>query len=540
MIPLSFTGRATSGKYHPVRRIEGTGDVNFLYFDESENTLYAASSQGIMLLDLDSYAQKRINQNSGLPNQFIYALTKDANGHLWASTNAGILSFDPNAQPLRVKQYTTLNGLSSNEFIPGAVLRDRNGFLWWGSTRGVDVFHPDSLRDIGHAPKLALVGLKIHDQAWQGDSAITMLQRLDLPYNQNTLRFELAAMEYLDPSRNQFKVMLQRQDEPAVWANLGTQNFVTYANLKPGKYQFRFIACNAEGIWVEETKSRNLVIFIHPHWSDTWWFRTLLALSVLGLVALGTSFYYRYRLHLQQLDSEKKQRVAELQRRDLAYAAAVAEQQRKATESEMKLLRAQLNPHFLFNAMNSVNRYILLNEKDKASAYLGDFARLTRSILDNSRNLTISLSDELTMLEHYLRLESHRFDQQITWDISVDPALDPFDVLVPSMFLQPFAENAILHGLAPRGSGHIQVRVLAREELLCCLLRDNGVGRKLKSVGQVPHRASLGMKLISERLNAFANLQGGQAEVVIRDLTDQEGLPLGTEVEVCMPLQLDF
>jgi Histidine kinase len=146
------------------------------------------------------------------------------------------------------------------------------------------------------------------------------------------------------------------------------------ANLSPGHYTFRFIACNAEGIWVEEQNACTLDIVIYPHWSDTWWFWSLLALAILGFVATATAFYYRYRLRAQRLANEKQQREAERQRLELGKNVPLADEQRKTAESEMKLLRSQLNPHFLFNAMNSVNRYILAN--DKADERLDSFAAL--------------------------------------------------------------------------------------------------------------------------------------------------------------------
>lgn len=140
-----------------------------------------------------------------------------------------------------------------------------------------------------------------------------------------------------------------------------------------------------------------------------------------------------------------------------------------------------------------------------------------------------------------LRLENHRFGQQITWDIAVDPDLDDEEIQVPSMFLQPFAENAILHGLAPKGGGHIEIRIEQRDGHLCCTLRDNGVGRHAKpdapTPNNAPKRASVGMRLIAERLDAFAGLQGGQAEVLVRDLKDAEGGSLGTDVEVRVPVR---
>jgi ligand-binding sensor domain-containing protein len=526
-------------KFNSLKTFLKTGLVNHIFVDDDNNKLWAATANGIFKIDLNTMEYSSINEQSGLPNQYIYAIAQDKKGNLWLSTNQGIIRFNPDQKPYKFKQYTTRDGLSSNEFNPGAALMDSRGYLWFGSTKGIDVFHPDSIQDLGHAPQLAIVGLKIHDQEWRGDTAIEVVQRIQLPYNQNTLRLELAAMEYLDPERNKFKVLLQLDNEQTTWTDLGTQNFVTYANLKPGKYTFKFIACNAEGIWNDEKEARVLYIDIAPHWSDTWWFRTLLGALILGFVAVATALYYRYQLRAQQLQNEKIQREAERQRMELEKNVALADGQRKVAESEMKLLRSQLNPHFLFNAMNSINRYILSNEKEKASEYLGQFAQLTRSILDNSRNRTIALADELKMLHHYLSLENHRFRQQINWTFTISPDLDEEEVQVPSMLLQPFAENAILHGLAPKGGGNIAVEISEHENRLQCIIRDDGVGRQIRTLlptDEKPKHASVGMRLIAEQLDAFAGLEGQSASIAINDLKDAEGKPTGTEVIIILPL----
>ncbi len=522
-----------------VKKIDNTYEDNCFFEDRNLDIMWVASSQGLLSINSETFDCYSITERDGMPNHYIYAVLRDGRQNLWFSTNRGIICFNPDIKPYQFRSFTTFDGLSSNEFNIASALQDSRGYLWFGSTKGVDVFHPDSIQDLGHAPQLAIVGLKIHDQEWRGDTAIEVVHRIQLPYNQNTLRLELAAMEYLDPERNKFKVLLQLDNEQTTWTDLGTQNFVTYANLKPGKYTFKFIACNAEGIWNDEKEARVLYIDIAPHWSDTWWFRTLLAALILGFVAVATALYYRYQLRAQQLQNEKIQREAERQRMELEKIVALADGQRKVAESEMKLLRSQLNPHFLFNAMNSINRYILSNEKEKASEYLGQFAQLTRSILDNSRNRTIALADELKMLHHYLSLENHRFRQQINWTFTISPDLDEEDVQVPSMLLQPFAENAILHGLAPKGGGHIAVEISEQENRLQCIIRDDGVGRQISTslpTNEKPKHASVGMRLIAEQLDAFAGLEGQSASIAINDLKDAEGKPTGTEVIIILPL----
>lgn len=466
---------------------------------------------------------------------WVYDIAIDVQGRLWLKTADGLMLYDPTTDSSTLFDANKGLTLSFEERRPLFANLRRNTF-WYGSTL---CFTPDSIRPSPLRARPRLVSLKIHDRLWSGETAVAVAKRIELEPQQNTLRFEMTALDFdCRPGESLFKVKFDKEHEDTPWTDLGTQNFATYANLSPGTYHFRFLAGNAESGWIPVSEARYLTVVIHPYFYQTWWFRTLFVASVLGFIAAATAFYYRYQLRAQQLENEKQQREAERQRLELEKTAAVADGQRKVAESEMKLLRSQLNPHFLFNAMNSINRYILSNEKDKASEYLGQFAQLTRSILDNSRSLIIPLADELKTLRHYLALENHRFQQNIHWTFTVGADLDEEDVLVPSMFLQPFAENAILHGLAPKGGGHIALVITQQEGVLQCVFRDDGVGRQPTSIlaDGKPKHASVGMRLIAERLDAFAGLQGQSATFVLHDLKNEAGQSLGTEVVIRLPL----
>jgi ligand-binding sensor domain-containing protein len=509
--------------------------VNQITPDTLHKKIWVATTSGLLSVDPGTLEVAAVPLGPILSNRPMDIVVCDNRGNIWLGASPDVIKM--NVQSGAIKVFTAASGVNNTKFNMGAGFFDPAlGQVYMGGESGVDVFSHD-VDYRGKAPDLVITGLKIHDQPWRDSISIEQTKRLQLPYHQNTLQLAFAALEYTDPNRNQFKTRLLGSD--TTWSNIGTQNFITYANLPPGRYTFQFTACNAEGIW-QPTPCSLEIIIIPPYW-QTWWFRSLLALAILGFVATATAFYYRYRLRAQQLANEKQQREAERQRLELEKTVALADEQRKTAESEMKLLRSQLNPHFLFNAMNSVNRYILANDKDKASEYLGQFARLTRGILENSRSLTIPLSDELNMLEQYIALENHRFDGHIHWDIVIHPDLDPEDLLVPSMFLQPFAENAILHGLAPKGGGQIIIQVDTADNRLRCTIQDNGVGRgaspsTTQQPASGPKRASVGMRLISERLDSFAALEGQKAQVDITDLKDETGQPAGTVVSILIPL----
>jgi tetratricopeptide (TPR) repeat protein len=214
---------------------------------------------------------------------------------------------------------------------------------------------------------------------------------------------------------------------------------------------------------------------------------------------------------------------------------------REVMEVEMKALRAQMNPHFISNALHSINRYVMENDKRNASGYLTKFASLMRLILEHSREREVPLQEDLHALDLYLQLELLRCNNSFTYHIDVDSQIDPENTLVPPMLLQPFAENAILHGLSERENGLISIRVSKANDMICCAIEDNGAG--------APHtttqpdgktRKSLGRKIIHERLNIINRLKKAKATVDTVQLRDAAGKPKGLRVELFLPFETAF
>lgn len=221
-------------------------------------------------------------------------------------------------------------------------------------------------------------------------------------------------------------------------------------------------------------------------------------------------------------------------------AIRASEYQQHVTELELKALRAQMNPHFIFNCMNSINRLILEDRNEQASHNLTKFSRLVRMMLEHSEKKYISLTEELNMLDTYIQLESQRFKGKIDYEIQVDPALDPDEIDIPSMILQPFVENAIWHGLMHRGDGkgNILIQLEARGEILLCRIEDNGIGRDkalaLKEAKKPSHK-SMALTVTKERLSLLNKTDSAQLIDII-DLKDDSDRALGTRVHVHIPM----
>ena len=213
--------------------------------------------------------------------------------------------------------------------------------------------------------------------------------------------------------------------------------------------------------------------------------------------------------------------------------------QKEVAELKLTALQAQMNPHFIFNSLNSINWYILKNKPAEASIYLTKFSKLVRLILDNSKNLSIPLDKELDALKLYLDLESMRFEDTFEYEFQTDDAVDMEEVMIPPLILQPFVENAIWHGLMHKnGKGTLLIQIYPENGHLKCIVQDDGIGRRaserLKSSGKKTHE-SKGLKLTTDRIKLIHQDYLKENTIRIIDLVSANGEAAGTRVEVLLP-----
>ncbi|WP_407667053.1 sensor histidine kinase [Mucilaginibacter sabulilitoris] len=209
----------------------------------------------------------------------------------------------------------------------------------------------------------------------------------------------------------------------------------------------------------------------------------------------------------------------------------------------MQMLRTQMNPHFIFNSLNSINRFILQNNKTDAAEYLTKFSRLVRMILQNSQNTIITLEDELNALRLYLELEMLRFDNRFSYNLTIENDVDISMIKVPPLIIQPFVENAIWHGLMPKETpGLVEIVITEADNMLITKVSDDGVGRAQavpEENNHVKNHRSYGIDLTTQRIKIMYNETPSKAPVTINDLTDTEGNPAGTEVILILPICYD-
>jgi tetratricopeptide (TPR) repeat protein len=217
--------------------------------------------------------------------------------------------------------------------------------------------------------------------------------------------------------------------------------------------------------------------------------------------------------------------------------------ERQVSEVEMQAMRLQMNPHFIFNCMHSINKYVMDNEKQLASEFLIRFSKLMRLILENSREKLIPISSDLLTLELYMQLEALRFKHKFDYSISVDPAIDTEKTLIPPMLLQPFVENSIVHGIQNRAGGLIKINISKEGGMIRCTVEDNGIGRKqaahFKSTTETK-KQSLGVKITQERLQIISQLKKVKTAIFMEDLKGTDNSNNGLRVELLLPLETEF
>ena len=221
-------------------------------------------------------------------------------------------------------------------------------------------------------------------------------------------------------------------------------------------------------------------------------------------------------------------------RRDAQQKQQEAELKAEISDIEMKVMRLQMNPHFIFNTLNSISDFIAKNDARQADEYLSKFARVMRMTLENSEKKSIPLADDLAALEAYMQLEAKRLNGKFHYSISVAEDIDPENTMVPPMIFQPFVENSIWHGIAKKqGDGNIRITITRQGEMLHCLIDDDGIGRR-EATRTNSANQSLGMKITKARLDMLNKVKKSKAAIELSDLAE------GMSVQVNLPIELSF
>lgn len=480
---------------------------------DKHGNLYAATMNGVMMFNPDKHSYKLISEKEGLSSELVYAIgiTKD-NNYLWVGTNQGINRIDLNKLRydfIDILKYGKNDGFSGVESNSHGIFEDTDSTIWFGTVNGLVKYSPKEFIENDNLSKTLITNIKLaYNDTALADGAV-------LPYYLNNISFYFDGICLTAPEKVLYSYKLENYDKN--WSPNTEINNTKYDNLPPGKYIFKVKSCNNEGVWNVEPTTFSFTVK-SPYYK-TWWFILLCIASISTIVIVIFSVRVRQIKRKQQVEFE---------------------QQVEISKAELKALRAQMNPHFVFNSLNSIQHYILNSKGDEAVKYLNKFAKLIRTILNNSEKPLVTINEDIEALRLYLELQKMRFDNKFDYSIQLHDSIDGDYDEIPPMLIQPYLENAILHGINPKqGNGHISIIIKVVNQFIKISIIDDGIGREksktIQSLQPAARHKSLGMKITKDRVRILNSLHQSTLNVNIIDLYNEKNEAIGTQVDLFIP-----
>lgn len=468
----------------------------------TENGIYASTfSDGLIFINKQ---HKAIAVNNKNINKTIYKIKQDGS-YLWMLTDVFLQKY--NIANNTVTNYTYADGLPKAE-IKDLLLFNKKVFL--ATTDGLVVFN-DKLNSINTvAPNLLINQVLINNEV------VKLANEYQLSSTQNNIAINFSLLSFRN-SDNAEKIEYNINN--GNWQSLTTGNrTLSLPSLAAGTYLVSFRAFNEDGVGTN--KDIQLYFFIAAPFYKQIWFVVLIVLS--GMALVFTFFIFRLR-NIQQKNELLSQKI-------------LLEQELQ--QSLLSSIKSQMNPHFLFNALNTIQSYIYTNDKENASQYLGKFSTLTRMILDMSNKEIVALSEEIKALNLYLELEQLRFEDKLVYHFSIDKNISTETTFIPSMIIQPYIENAIKHGLLHKKNDWLlNITFSKKENQLVVCIDDNGIGRK-RSEELNKHKSkhqSFATNANQKRLEILNKGLPQSIALEIIDKADTHGNILGTLVKLFIP-----
>lgn len=508
------------------------------------NKLYIAAEEGIYLIDQNNFTYKIIAQIKNLKkgkineagaivvlckyegiwiisenkvvnckfpeiaNLKINDFSLNSTNEVWLATNKGLIKMSIE-NPKSYTIYDAKYGLPERNFKKIECI---NSDLFVGSEE--EIFHLRNgwIRNLQNLGKLKLKQINLNNKP------VSSNELKDLSYDQNNITIQV---ENLNFSKNpEGKKIYYQLELEGISKNLNytIENEIFLSNLSPGEYKLNIFTNTDPNSTDYKVLSFNFQIN-KPFWFQ-WWFLFLVTLMIAGVIFLLVKKYIK-RIR------EKDQKDAELMNLISSY--------------QMASIRAQMNPHFIFNCINSIQRYIITNDSKTAYGYLTKFSKLIRMVLNYSEEDFISLNQELEIVGLYVEMEQLRFENVFTYEVNIDENIDGEKLTMPPMMLQPYIENSIWHGIMHLDksiNGKILISISAKENTLVVTVEDNGIGREeSKKLASRQHK-SKAISLNEKRIQAINTInQSIKGTIVIEDVIDTDSHVKGTRVKIIIPQQ---
>jgi ligand-binding sensor domain-containing protein len=459
-------------------------DLNFTDIEKSNLNIFIATTlgDGVVFFNKDTCIQ--INEKSGLSDNMCSSVFIQNDTTVWVTTLHGLNRIIYKYIAGRFKVW--IKNIYRNDGLPSDYINDiyiYNDSIWLATNTGLAIFNENDLPNYTYSPKIAVDAFKANGK--QQEILKTSTIQLDRTNNNIVIEFNCRTFKNAGSVLYKYRMVGLNSN----WVET-RNNQVDFTGLAPGKYTFEVYAYSVNENW--KTNIEQLQFNIKPAFWQTLWFKILVATFVLFIALLIIFKQFR----------KVKNRFT-LQEKIINY-------EKELLELEQQALRLQMNPHFIFNALNSIQHAILTGKQHDAYNSLELFSSLIRGILENSKHKFISLEDEIEILKIYIEIESKRFSSDFKYEVKIDSEIDTDGIKIPPMLIQPFVENSIWHGLMPKAAGEkkLILSFTGTDNSVVCKVEDNGIGRNKASIAKnKKHATSLGTALTFSRVANINNLE---------------------------------
>jgi ligand-binding sensor domain-containing protein len=462
----------------------------------SNSICISSISQGLLFMSGNKIIRAINESNSTCENELKCITISEK--YIWVCGVKNLIRINIKTSQLGI--FSIFNGINTKDIN---AITTSFGKIFLATNKGLITFPENILWKNSHLPTVRINYLILDGKVLKSNKNYV------LPYNNNKFTINISSISF--KSKGQYTYQYRIQNSDKTWTSLPANvKNIQLTRIPPGKYFFQIQAINENGI-LSTMKTFHFSV-ASPIWQK-WWFYLLI--SLFFVLLFGIVFYFRIR-----------------------YIKRRSDLKNKLTASQLTALKSQMNPHFMFNALNSIQDLVLRNDSKNSNIYLSKFSNLMRKILDASDKEYISLQNELDILNLYLDLEKLRFGNDFSFIITVDNTIDPYYIQLPSMIIQPFIENALKHGLLhKKGNKKLEI-IFTLNDVLICEIIDNGIGRKHANeikLRQANTTTSFATEATEKRIDLLNSYSNVNYAFTIIDLM-QEDKPAGTKVILTLPL----
>lgn len=463
--------------------------------------VWSVQGKGVVLYNPKTRRSHLIGAEQGLAGTMFNRLSPASDGSLWVQSDAGVSQvrlFSDSVFNVRNFPIWFCNG---NDVLGISAEKE----IWLTTRKGLVRFKPELLKKNSTPPRVHLLFIQVNDSLLADTAARSFA------YTMNSFRISFVGLAYHMHGKVKYHYCLEGFSKDTV-STFSTE--ALFLSLPPGNYVFKVWAENEDGVW--SSKPATFAFTITPPFWKTGWFITLAIVVILLAIIITLVRIFR------RVQRENKMRENLL-------------------EYQQQALVSQINPHFIFNSLNTIQSYMFREDKENSARFLSRFSKLMRMSLDHSRLKTVPLPDELSLIRVYLELEAMRFPETLKWSIDVSPEIPQEKLEVPSMLIQPYIENAIKHGIMnrPGEKGEVIVRLEMQEKFLLCTIEDNGVGRAAAAKAKTdPQHHSAGSTITEQRLRLICRAMHCPFLLEFSDRLDHAGNVAGTIVKFGLPYRV--